>query len=223
MDAGLGLRSPNGPDTIAALGLSESELGQVLALLRASGVEEPAQLTVAAGDRRLLELHRRLTGRDVEVAVTCRACDTVSAAALSPDTVPAEAPRSVWLGRGGGLREPVYGDLLALPPDPIEAEGELLRRCTIGTPPRSAQPEDIEKVDHSLTGPILLECVGCGEPLAVAADVELLVLSGLQRYALEVEHEIHLVASAYGWSLAVIEALSDERRRRLARFVADGR
>jgi len=223
MDAGLALRSPSGTAAIAALGSSDHEVGQVLALLRAAGVQEPERLSVAAGDRWLLELHRRLTGRDVEVAVTCQACETVNAAVVSCDTVPEDAPRSVPLGTGGGVRGPTYADLLALPQDRTEAVEELLRRCTVGTPSRPAEPAELEQVDDSLTGPILLECVDCGEALEAAVDIELLVLVGLQRYALAVEHEIHLLAGAYGWSLAAIEALPDERRRRLARFVADGR
>ena len=222
-DAELALRPPSGAAAIAALGSSGDELGQVLALLRASGVEEPERLSVAAGDRRLLELHRALTGRDVEVAVACQACDTVNAAVLSPASVPPPAPRNAWLGRGGGLREPTYGDLLALPADPDAAERELLRRCTVGSPARPADPGELDRVDDSLAGPILLVCVECGELLEVAADVELLALAGLQRHALEVEHEIHLLAGAYGWSLDAIEALPDERRRRLAQLVADRR
>jgi hypothetical protein len=223
MDAGLALRSPNGTAAIAALGSSDDELGQVLALLRASGVAEPERLSVAAGDRRLLELHRRLTGRDVEVTVACGACGTVSSALISCETVPEEAPRVVVLGTGGGLRAPTYADLCALPGDPADAVRELLARCTVGEPSRPAGPGELEEVDDSLTGPLLLECVECGDQLEAAVDIELLALAGLQRYALAVEHEIHLLAGAYGWSLEAIEALPDERRRRLARFVADGR
>src|SRR5215470_17258225 len=104
MDAGLALRSPSGTAAVAALGSSDDELGQVLALLRAAGVAEPELLSVADGDRRLLELHRLLTGSDVEIAVTCVSCGTVNSAILSPETVPEEAPRTVPLGTGGGVR-----------------------------------------------------------------------------------------------------------------------
>lgn len=223
MDAGLASRTPNGTTAIAALGSSDDELGQVLALLRSSGVEEPERLSVAAGDRRLLGLHRRLTGRDLEVAVRCGACDTVNEAVISPDTVPGEAPRGVPLGAGGGVRPPTYADLIGLPGDPEGAVSELLRRCTVGEPERPAGPADLELVDDCLTGPVLLECVECGERLEAAVDIERLVLVGLQRHGLAVEHEVHLLARAYGWTLVSIEALPDERRRRLARFVADGR
>ena len=69
----------------------------------------------------------------------------------------------------------------------------------------------------------MLACVECGAALEVAADVEQLVLEGCSEHAAEVELEIHLLARAYHWSLATIEALPDVRRSRLARFVADGR
>jgi hypothetical protein len=217
------LDAPGGAATLAALGSAPDELGQVLALLRAAGVERPESLGLGVGDRRLLELHRALTGRDIEVAVGCAGCGTTSVAVLSRETVPPEAPRVAWLGPGGGLREPTYADLQGLPDDRGEAEAELLRRCTVGTPAREPGPAELELVDDSLVGPVVLACVECGAALEVAADVEQLALRGLQEHAADVELEIHLLARAYGWSLATIEALPDVRRSRLARFVADGR
>ena len=214
--------APNGAAAIAALGSGADELGQVLELLRLGGDETPGRLRVAVGDRRLLELHRELTGRDVEVVAECGGCGEVNVAALSADVLPAPCERVAWLG-GGGLREPTYDDLHGLPPDEEAAEAELLRRCTVGEPARAAVADDLERIDDSLTGPILLACVECGTGLEVAVDVERAVLERLQRHAAEVEVEVHLLARAYGWSLAAIERLPDERRRRLAGLVADGR
>ena len=127
---------------IAALGSADDELGQVLALYRAAGVREPERLTVSVGDRRLLALHRALTGRDVEVAATCAECETVSVAVLSPQTVPPHAERTAWLGLGSGLREPRYGDLLDLPADAEAAEAELVRRCIVGSATPPPDPRD---------------------------------------------------------------------------------
>jgi hypothetical protein len=208
---------------VAALGSADDELGQVLALHRAAGVQEPERLTLAIGDRRLLALHRSLTGRDVEVGATCAECEAVSVAVLSAQAVPPHAARTAWLGPGGGLREPTYGDLLGLPADPRAAEAALLRRCTVGASGIAPGPPDLERIDDSLAGPIAFGCAACGAAVEVAVDVEQLVLEALQRHAGEIEVEIHLLAGAYGWSLPAIEALPDERRRRLARLVADGR
>ncbi len=208
---------------VAALGSADNELGQVLALLRAAGVQEPEQLTLSVGDRRLLALHRSLTGRDVEVAATCAECEAVNEAVLSARTVPPHAARTAWLAPGGGLREPTYGDLVDLPADPKVAESALVRRCIVGALAHVPDPQELERIDGSLAGPISLACAACGATIDIAADVERLVLESLQRHAAEIEVEIHLLAGAYGWSLPAIEALPDDRRRRLAGLVVDGR
>jgi hypothetical protein len=127
------------------------------------------------------------------------------------------------LGPAGGLREPTYGDLLGLPADEDEAADELLRRCTIGAPARRATAAELELVDDSLSGPVLLPCVQCGASIEVEVDVEQLVLERLQRHADGVDLEVHLLASTYHWELAAIEALPDDRRGRLARLVAEQR
>jgi hypothetical protein len=212
-----------GAAAIAALDGSPDELGQVLALHRAAGADAPERLRVAAGDRRLLGLHRALTGRDLELTATCAGCGAVSVAVLAPGALPPDAPRSARLGRGGGLRQPTYADLQGLPGDRAAAAGELLGRCVVGAPSRAAREEDLAGIEDSLAGPVALACVECGAGLEVAADVQRLVLEALQRHAAEVEREVHLLARAYGWSLAAIEALPDERRRRFAELVADGR
>jgi hypothetical protein len=98
----------------------------------------------------------------------------------------------------------------------------VVRRCVVGAPSRPPREEDLEGIEDSLAGPVALACVECGAGLEVAADVQRLVLEALQRHAAAVEREVHLLARAYGWSLAAIEALPDERRRRFAELVADG-
>ena len=218
------MQTPTQAVAAAALGASDDELGQALALLRACGCAEPEALTLAEGDRLLLGVHRELAGADIEVAVRCVTCDTVNVATLTPSTVAEDAPRCAWLGPGAGLRPPTYGDLVGLPRhDPAVAEAELLVRCTVGTPLRPARPEQLELVDDTLTGPVLLACSNCGQLLETPADVQRLVLEGVQACAETLDFELHLLASTYGWSLAEIESLPDARRRRLADLVADGR
>jgi len=52
-----------------------------------------------------------------------------------------------------------------------------------------------------------------------AVDVQPLALRGLLGLLGRYDLEVHLLASAYHWDLAAIEALPDVRRRRLAKFV----
>lgn len=217
------MRTPTQAAALAAIGASDDELGQALALLRIAGCADPEALTLGEGDRLLLALYHELTGSDLEVAVECSVCETVSVATLSPQTVPRHEPRCAWLGPAAGLRQPTYGDLLGLPGDPELAETELLARCSVGRAPRPPQSEELELVDDALTGPVVLACVECEQLLETAADVQRLVLENLQRCAVMLDFELHLLASTYGWSLAEIESLPDDRRQRLANLVAEGR
>ena len=77
-------------------------------------------------------------------------------------------------------------------------------------------------MDDSLTGPIVIACADCGGPIAVDIDVERAVIERLHRRAREIDHEVHMLARAYHWSLAEIESLGDAQRRNLAELAADG-
>ena len=208
---------------LAALDGAGNEVGQAVALLAASGVEHPERLALGDGDRALLGLCRTVTGHEVEVVAVCPACGELSEAQLGEGSVPAAAARVARLGCGGGLREPCYADLEGLPADPAAAVEELLARCVVGEPSRLPRPEDLELVDDSLAGPVVIACSDCGEPIAVDVDIERAVLERLERRAREVDREVHLLASSYHWSLAEIESLGERRRRTLAELAGEER
>jgi hypothetical protein len=209
----------------AAVDGGESELDQVLALHAAEGAPRPAELPLGEGDRRLLALHDRLTGRAVEVTATCPACGTECLAALAAESAPPPAPRCLRLGRGGGLRQPTYGDIRDLAEFGAAATEELLRRCTVGSPGRRPQAAELAGLDDSLAGPLLLRCAEpeCGAEIETDLDVQTLVLQSLQRHCEEVDVEVHLLAGSYGWGLREIEELPEARRRRLARIAGEAR
>jgi hypothetical protein len=207
---------------LAVLRQPDTELEQAVALLAALG-RDPASMPVGAGDRLLLTMQHAATGRDLELAVACGGCGTTSEVTLGPDTMPGPHPRSAWWGPGGGLREPTYGDLYELPTEPDLAAAELLRRCTVGRPPRPAGPEELERVDDSLSGPLVFACSGCGEQVECAVDVQTVALRGLLAALDAFDAEVHLLAKTYQWDLASIETLPRQRRRRLAELIADDR
>lgn len=209
-------------DVLDALAADGGELGQVLALLAAAGEAEPERLPVAAGDRLLLELHREVAGRELELTLLCPRCGTVNAVVLAPETVPPRRERTAWLGGRGGLRGPTYDDLRDLPADADEARRELLRRCVVGTPASEPADDALDLVDDSLAGPLVVACAGCDETVEVPLDAERAVLESLRGVADELEREIHLLARAYHWGHAAIVALPDERRSRLAELVESG-
>lgn len=208
---------------LVALAAADSELGQALALLEAAGVDEPERLTLGTGDRRLLALHRQVAGRDLVLTIDCPTCKTRNEVVLAVETVPPERPRFACAGAGGGVRQPTYGDLLALPEDPEAAKREVVRRCTVGSPSTKADDTLLELVDDSLAGPLVAGCAGCGRKLEAAIDIEQALLESLQEVVEAVELQVHLIARAYHWEPATIEQLPDERRDRLAAFIEAGR
>jgi hypothetical protein len=206
---------------LASLDGSSSEVAQVVALLAAAGFDEPEHLSVGEGDRHLLALYRSMTGEALEVLVPCPECGELCEGQIDPGQLPSPSPRVAVLGRGGGLREPTYADLLDLPEGPAQAVGELCTRCVVGSPARAPGASDLELVDDSLAGPILIACSGCGEPIAVDVDIEQMVVERLVQRAYEIDREIHALASAYHWSLGEIESLGEDRRHALADLIAE--
>jgi hypothetical protein len=201
-----------------------SEVAQAAAALSAAGVADPWATPLGDADRRLLALHREVAGRDVEIVVDCPECGARSTATLGPETVPAWEPRSLWWGPGNGVREPTLGDLAAvtaLPPG--EVATALLARCAVGAVPEGTGPEALDLVDTALAGPLVVECVECGARVAAPVDVQHLVLRRLLQRLDEIDVEVHLLATAYRWDLATIEALPGDRRSRFAALVAAGR
>jgi predicted RNA-binding Zn-ribbon protein involved in translation (DUF1610 family) len=205
--------------TIAALAEAldaSTELEQATGVLAAAGAPA-AGLTLGAGDRLLLGLHRWFTGRDLEIVVPCPDCGETCEVTLGPDAVPPPAAAVP----GAPVRPPTYGDLAGLPAgEPGVAE--LRRRCTVDVDV-AVTAEDVAAVDDSLSGPLLFECPECGAHLQTAVDVQPLALRGLLGVVARYDVEVHRIATAYHWDLATIEALPDRRRARLARLVEDGR
>jgi hypothetical protein len=197
-----------------------SEFGEAIALLRACGVADGTRYPVGVIDRLLLHAHRAVLHRDLEVAVACPACGILVGLPLGIDDVPEYSPRSAWCGPGIGVREPTGADLADLPDDAEEAALELEARCRIGP---AAGPADgpaaggaLDRADQSLCGPVHVACVECGAQVSAFVDVQRLVTAAIAEAVADVDVEIHLIASRYGWDLATIESLPDVRRARLA-------
>ncbi len=214
------------PDGLAALvgALDEggSALDQAIAVLRwdatdadlaAAGVTDAADFPLGTADRILLGAYERALGRTLERTVACPACGEWTTLPLSRASVGEYCPRSAWSGPGAGVREPSYADLHAAGGD----ADVLLARCAVGP---AATLDDLGRAEGSLCGPLLSTCVACGVPLVDDVDVLGLVLAGLVELRAELDWQLHLLATAYGWDPPTIDALPDSRRRRLADLVA---
>lgn len=201
--------------TLAALAdalAAPTELAQTTGVLAAAG-HPAAGLTLGAGDRLLLGLHRELTGHDVAVSARCPACGVLGEVELGPDTLPSLST----VDKSSPVRPPTYGDLVGLPTGDAGA-AELVRRCTLPGG-AGAGAEDLAGVDDSLSGPLVFGCPACDVPVECPVDVQPLALRGLLGLLRRYELEVHLLASTYHWDLDTIEALPDSRRQRLALHV----
>ncbi|QGN56741.1 hypothetical protein [Nostocoides sp. HKS02] len=204
-------------------------LSQAVAVLRARpdpfelafyGVDDPADLPVGAADRRLLAAYEDLRGAPLDVTVRCDACGALTTLLLTSSSVGRHVWASTLTGDGGGLREPSYADLLAAAREPAA----ILDRCRLGAAQVSdetgASWADLDRAEQSLAGPLRSACAECGEPVVADVDVVPLVLRGLAVACAELDREVHLLASTYGWDLPTIESLPDQRRQRLAALVS---
>jgi hypothetical protein len=214
--------APSRLGLLRALDGAGSELAEAVALLRACRVVDGLSYPVGVIDRLLLQAHRAVLHRDLEVAVACSACGVLNALPLGFDDVPAYEPRSAWCGPGAGLREPTGADLAGLPEDDEAAIRELERRCRIGPATAPREPAALDHAEQSLSGIVRAACIECGVPLGHVVDVQRLVTAAAAEAVAQVDVEIHLIAARYGWELATIEALGDTRRARLAALAGSG-
>lgn len=209
----------------AALDAAHDAMTQAVAVLRWyvqdspheltwHGVADPADLPVSAADRLLLAAHERALGRPLERSVACPDCGEISTLPLGRADVGEHNPHCAWSGPGGGVREPTYADLSLLAGGGAAA---LLGCCAYGS---GGDLADLARVEGSLCGPLRSTCIRCTAPLVDDVDVMALVLDALSVVRADLDREIHLLASGYGWDLATIEALPDARRRRLADLLA---
>lgn len=198
----------------AALDSGEDLLGQALAVLQAAAPDDdPGALPAGQADRMLLSVHEAVLGSALELTIKCPECAELTTLPLGRADVGEHAPRSAWRAPGVGAREPSYCDLLAARGD----ADALLAACAIGT---GATLEDLAAIEGSLCGPLNCVCPECGAPVSVDVDLVALVLAALSQIRVELDREVHLLAAGYGWDLATIEALPDDRRRRLAAMIA---
>lgn len=174
-----------------------------------AGVGDPADLPVGLADRALLAVHEEVLGVPLEHTVACDGCGELTTLPLGRADVAEHHPRSALTGPGSGVREPTWRDLLASGDDVVA----LLRRCGVGA---GGTLEDLARIEGSLSGPLHAVCAGCGTHLELDVDVMALVLRALGAVPADLDRDVHVLASRYGWDLAVIEALPDHRRRRLA-------
>jgi hypothetical protein len=221
-------------------GLAESPAQRALILLESAcdeaPVEQVRQLSVGQRDACLLELRELTFGRRLASITVCPACteqlefqvDAMNLRAASP----AEQGKSLQLTHSDyrlEFRLPTSLDLASL--DPAAGRDtnrqELLRRCLIRA--RRAEeevtaaelPSEVEaamarrmaEADSQADVQLALACPRCEHTWHTPFDIASYFWTEIHAWAGRLFHEIHSLASAYGWREADILALSPWRRQ----------
>ncbi len=204
--------------TMLSLGLPEGERKKL------------AELSIADRDRLLLQLRAATFGPELKAFATCLHCSARMEFALSIERmlaqlkdVPVEAVEWQACGRQLRLRPVNTQDLLALATveDAEEAQQLLLRRCSnLGEEPRTEAAvtllESVLKQFDALHGGTELrcsiQCPECSASEALDLDIAGFLWLEVRHAAQRLLCEIHLLASAYGWSETSIAQMPQRRR-----------
>ncbi|WTJ95311.1 hypothetical protein OG607_39305 [Streptomyces sp. NBC_01537] len=206
----------------------------------AAGLDELRSVPVGERDADLYALRSRLFGERMEVRVTCESCseemefgfgtgEVIRAAA--PVTGPLEIEADGWSVR---FRLPTTGDLAAVE-DAADPRAALVARCVLeavraGKPAAPDRlPERVRRLvartaaeaDPCADVTLKVECPQCGHQASAELDIVSYLWAELDAWARGILLDIHLLASAYGWSEPEILALSPLRRRYYLELCAD--
>lgn len=213
---------------------------RALLLLEAAHPEEPpeelAALPIGRRDGRLLKLRERLFGRELVALTDCPRCGECLESAFSVDSVRfggRGVPREEQAMKTGGysvrFRLPNSLDLAALEGQAEETSmpRRLLGRCLLSVR-RRGREEKPEALPSKVVGAVVqrmreadpqadvrtcLECPSCSHRWEAVFDIVSFIWNELDAWAWRTLREVHLLASAYGWSESQVLALSPWRRQ----------
>lgn len=216
----------------AGRGLGRVRRALVLAEAGGADPSSAADLSIGRREEFVLALRQRCFGATFPCAVSCPSCAEELELELTIEDVraPAVAGGDTRIDHGGAsveYRLITSRDLLAVRAGSQAARRQLIARCVVGAT-RSGQqvpvdelPEDVlDAVAAALStqdpqADVLLEldCASCGHEWRSPFDITAYLWAELDAYARRLIHEVHLLASAYGWSEDEVLAVSPARRQ----------
>lgn len=228
-------------------GLAAGRTGRALLLHTVArpgaGTAELLSVPVGERDAELFGLRAELFGEQLDVRVGCPDCAeemefAFAARELIGTARPEPGPLRVELdGWRVGFRLPTPGDLAAAEQAPAGlARDVLLERCVLTAEhdgePVAAQrlPEPVQRrmaeaaaaADPCADVRLNLSCPECGRAAHAELDIASYLWEELDDWARATLLDVHLLATAYGWSETEILALSPLRRRYYLELCADG-
>jgi hypothetical protein len=199
---------------------------RALSLLAAAGVDGPAGLPVGERDLRLLELRERTFGPRFDAVAACPACGDRLDVAVAADDVrgaagAGRAPETVTVESGGRsvtVRVPTGEDLVAAARagDVAAGRAALLERCVEHGDARELDADAVDallaEADPAARIDVALACPACAHAWTVPFDIVTILCAEVDACARSLLREVHMLASAYGWSETEVLALGGERR-----------
>ncbi|MFD4717320.1 hypothetical protein ACFWOY_01290 [Streptomyces sp. NPDC058423] len=231
-------------------GLDRHEAERALLLHGAArpgaGSDELLSVPVGVRETELFALRRALFGERMQVRAECAACGEAMEfdldAGLLAGTAAPDGPLRVedgdWVVE---FRLPTVADLTAAATasGPEAARRVLLERCTVSAlrrgeevtldRPAAVLPEQVqrrlaeaaERADPAADVTLNVACPECGESTGAELDIASYLWTELDNWARDVLLDVHLLASAYGWTEPEVLALSPLRRRHYLELCAD--
>jgi hypothetical protein len=205
------------------------------------GISTPR--TVGERNTRLIELHARLFGREVQLLSHCPACGTAAeftadcealAAQMRPD---ASAPPRHCLetfGHRVEFRLPDGADVVVATTDADRFTDALLERCVLAStcdgvhvpatelpaPVLDALSQRMEALDPGATTAFALVCPECGTRWQASLDVGEMVWHTIRTAAERLLLDIDTLARAYGWTEPDVLRLTPLRRAAYLQMVS---
>ena len=233
------MRALSAPEMLAVWerGLHRIPLERALLLLESACPELDSQalaaLSIGRRDARLLKLRRWCFGPRITADTECRSCGQKLELDFQLDDLPLEespGPEevSIW-SAGGELRFRLLNSLdlaACVGRDPAAARRQLLRSCYLGGHGTEALAADelpgeveeaviheLAKADPQAELEITINCPGCGRNSLESFDVLSFFWAEIDTWARRLLRDLHVLASAYGWSESDILSLSPARRQ----------
>jgi hypothetical protein len=206
-------------------GSGQTPLQRALIMLAAAcpeaSVESLADLSIGQRDARLLALRSTMFGPELTGVTGCPECGekielrfNCSDIESQPENDPPAELALRSNGRDVRFRLPTSADLLA-----VNSSEQLLERCLLDRGNYLAKdllPAVVEKMsnaDPMANIHFALNCPSCAHKWESAFDIVAFLWREISAAATRLLREVHILASAYGWTEPEILALSPTRRR----------
>jgi hypothetical protein len=215
------------------MGRALSPAYRALALLAAASgksVAELSELPLGRRDELLLTMREWAFGPDLACVTACPTCEERLETIIPCEQIRCEPPaglNSIEVdGYSVRLRPPATADLLAAErADPDEVNGVILARCSDlshDAPPSVADAviDGMKAADPQAQVELTLDCPACLYHWTALFDILPFFWKEIDVWARRTLQDIHLLASAYGWTQSEVLALTAARRRTFIEMVS---